>query len=105
MPTSKNDASKASNCSAIRALRRRQEVSPEATWLDEHTPAKKSNQLHVSPYPGAGSTRPQCSSSGRLPVAVSARRDGAFLSALLCADGTRRLTEGDEHVVARIPER
>lgn len=39
------------------------------------------------------------------PVVVSARRDGAFGSALFCADCASRVRDGDEVVITRIPRR
>jgi hypothetical protein len=43
------------------------------------------SQVYFSPYRGAGADWPRCDFCDRAPVAVSARRDGAFGSALfLC---------------------
>jgi hypothetical protein len=61
--------------------------------------------VHVSPYPGAGPDWPLFAFCDRAPVAVSARRDGAFGSALFCADCSPRARAGDPAVVARVPER
>jgi hypothetical protein len=47
-------------------------------------------QVYVSPYRGAVADGPRCDFCDRAPVAVSARRDGAFGSALFCADRGRR---------------
>jgi hypothetical protein len=61
------------------------------------------NGLHVSPYPGAGPEWPRCDYCDRAPVTISARRDGAFGSALFCADCAPRVRDGDEAVIVRIP--
>lgn len=62
-------------------------------------------EVYVSRYPGAGSDWPRCAYCDRAPVAVSARRDGAFGSALFCADCEPKVRDGDHGVIARIPER
>jgi hypothetical protein len=59
--------------------------------------------LHLSPYPGARLDWPRCAYCDRAPVKVSARRDGAFSSALFCADCAPRVRAGDDAVVARVP--
>lgn len=61
--------------------------------------------LHISPYPGAGFDWPRCDYCGHAPVVVSARRDGAFMSALFCAECAPRVRKGDEVVVTRVPTR
>lgn len=61
--------------------------------------------LHVSLYPGARPDWPRCAYCEGAPVKVSARRDGAFSSALFGADCAPRVREGDEAVVALVPAR
>jgi len=61
--------------------------------------------VHVSPYRGAGPDWPRCASCDRAPVTISARRDGAFGSALFCAECAQRVRAGDQAVVVLIPKR
>jgi hypothetical protein len=62
-------------------------------------------EVRVSPYPGAGPDWPRCAYCDGTPVRVSARREGAFGSALFCAECAPRVREGDEAVIARVPAR
>jgi hypothetical protein len=60
-------------------------------------------QVYVSPYRGAGADWQRCDFCDRTPVVVFARRDGAFGSALFCADCEPKVREGDHKVVAKVP--
>jgi hypothetical protein len=62
-------------------------------------------QVYVSRYPGGNPDWPRCALGDAAPVSVSARRDGAFGSALFCADCEPKVRAGDPTVIARIPER
>jgi hypothetical protein len=59
--------------------------------------------LHVAPYLGAGRGWPLCDFCRGAPVILSARWDGAFRSAVFCADCGPRVRDGDETVITRIP--
>jgi hypothetical protein len=54
---------------------------------------------------GAETDWPRGAFHGGAPVVVSTRREGAFLSALSCADCAPKVRQGEPSVTARVPER